>query len=136
VIHHIIAVLRTGPGGENGRAVDMADAELGEIAGPWRRIRECEAFVELKPVGGADHGGCFKNAARRRTARPSKGCSLPPMKSSTGSSFNRHGVDARAQNAASTKRSGASADGRRPSAASPSRSVCQSRLRSFARSFP
>ena len=52
VTSEIIPVHASRPGFENGRRVQVADAQLLEVAHDGLRVREREAFVHLHPIGG------------------------------------------------------------------------------------
>ncbi len=80
MVDHVVAVRAAGAGAEVGRAVDMADAERGQVGHDRDRVAEREAGVELQPVGGPRDGvvgrirrGRLAAAAARRGAaqRPS-----------------------------------------------------------------
>src|SRR5207237_805547 len=52
VIDHVVAVRAARAGAEVRRAIDVADAEGGQVRNERRRIAEGEARVELQPIGG------------------------------------------------------------------------------------
>jgi hypothetical protein len=55
-IHDVVAVLAAGTGPENGRAVDVGDAEAVEVGDEIAGAGQRKAAVELEPVGREDPG--------------------------------------------------------------------------------
>jgi hypothetical protein len=47
MIYNVIAVGRPGSGAEQGRGIQVADAELGQVRHQGRAILQGETFVEL-----------------------------------------------------------------------------------------
>ncbi len=70
-VDDVVAMHRAGARRKQGRGVNMADAEAGEVADQFGGVIESEAAVELQPQGRAEgfHRGFSPRAWRRASAR-------------------------------------------------------------------
>ena len=78
-IAHVVAVGAAGPGAEQRRGIDVADAQLAQVRHQLGRLPQGEVAVELQAIGGArdraDVGGCLSHDA---ALVASSGVSLGP----------------------------------------------------------
>ena len=68
VIDDVVAVHAAGARAEIGRAVDVADAERGEVGHERGRVLEREVCVELQAIGGARNDRAARAAQRSRAS--------------------------------------------------------------------
>ena len=73
VVDDVVAVGAAGRGLQHRRAVQVADAKLGQVAGDGRGVVEGEARVQLHPVGGGPRAGTRPRARARAGARRRRG---------------------------------------------------------------
>ena len=62
MVDDVVAVRAARPRLEEGRQIDMADAEARQIGRERRRLGEAEPLVELQPIGGARSGSFASQA--------------------------------------------------------------------------